>query len=128
MTIIATLAEFAYVIGLDPSAVGQRHELLLDLAEGLVIEEIGVQDPWPASAKSVALAAAARPHFNPQGTSSEALGDMNRSFPDAHMGVYLTDDEIGRLHSPNRGPAFEFPGSWPYPDPVEQPADTVAGP
>jgi hypothetical protein len=115
---IATLDEFAYAIRRD-SATAAKHQLLLELAEGLVVEELGELDDYPVSAKAVVLSAAARAFFEREGAEQEATdGDL--------LGVYLTDEEITRLHDrASRGPQFAFPGTWPYPDPVERPAEEV---
>lgn len=126
MSDIATVAEFAYAIRLTPEKAAD-HELLLDLAEGLVIEELGVLTTYPVSAKAVVLSAAARAYFNPSGISQESVGTVSRSFPSAQMGVYLTPGEIDRIHGRTSQPTYSFPGTWPYPDPVERPTDTVSG-
>lgn len=124
---IATLTEFAYAIRLTPEGAAE-HQLLLELAEGLVVDELGDLATYPTSAKTVALGAAARAYFNPRGTKQESTGGASRSFEAAGMGVYLTDEEVEKLHrSTASRPTFEFPGTWPYPDPVERTADVVSG-
>jgi hypothetical protein len=121
---IVTLAEWAYTIRLtEPQA--EEHILLVELAEGLVIEAIGHHDEWPTTAKAVVLAAAGRAYFNPAGSTSESAGGLSRTFREARMGVFLTDDELGRLKGAQA--TFSFPGTWPYPDPVERDADPVEG-
>jgi hypothetical protein len=117
-TSIATLGEFAYAIRRS-TATAAHHQLLLELAEGLVTDEIGVQDSYPVTVKAVVLAAAARAYFEREGAEQEALdGDLR--------GVYLTDEEVARLYgSSGQAPQFAFPGTWPYPDPVELPAEEV---
>lgn len=124
---IASLSEFAYAIRTD-AARAAKHQLLLELAEGLVVDELGQLDSYPTRAKVVALGAAARAYFNIEGHQQEELGDSVRQPLDAKLlGVYLTDDELGQLHGPDgRTPSYEFPGSWPYPDPVERDAGTVS--
>lgn len=128
MTTIATLAEFAYAIRLDP-ATAAKHQLLLELAEGLVIGELGELESYSTTAKSVVLGAAARAYFNLEGTQQEELSDSVRQPLDVtRLGVYLTDEEIQGLNgSAGRTPQFEFPGYWPYPDPVERATDSVSG-
>lgn len=124
---IATLAEFAYAIRMTPEAAAE-HQVLLELAEGLVVDELGVLATYPTVAKTTVLGAAARAHFNPRGTKQENTGGASRSFDAAGMGVYLTDEEVEKLHrSTASAPTYEFPGTWPYPDPVERTADTVSG-
>lgn len=124
---IATTAEFAYAIGLS-AADAAAHALLLDLAEGLVIEELGVRATYPVSAKAVVLAAAARAYYNRAGVRQETVGSVSRTFEAARLGVYLTEDDVDRLHGrAARSPTYSMPGMWPYPDPVERPADPING-
>jgi len=129
-TTIASLAEFAYAIRRPgDTATASRHQLLLELAQGLVVEELGELDTYPVRAKAVALGAAARAYFNLEGTQQEELGSSVRQPLDATMlGVYLTAEEKGDLHGTGaRTATYSFPGYWPYPDPVERPTDTVSG-
>lgn len=129
---IASDVEFASVLrkGLE---VAQQHTLLLELAEGLVADELGDQDPWPAVAKSVVLSAAARAFFNPQGLLREGIDGVSGTRASPELGVYLTDDELKRLrrwktdHLGNGKPTFSFPGTWPFPDRVEREPDTITG-
>lgn len=125
---IATLDEFAYTIRLDAAAAA-KHQLLLELAEGLVVDELGELDSYPVRAKAAVLAAAARAYFNLAGTQQEELVDSVRQPLDAAaLGVYLTEEELERLHGHEaRQPTYSFPDAVPYPDPVECPADTVSG-
>lgn len=132
MAHIVSLEDFALAIQSDV-AEATDNLLFLDLAEGLVEEELGTQDPWPTIAKSTVLAAASRPVWNPEGLNDEIVGGVTKGRDAAEMGVYLTDDEIKRLRgwkADNLGtgkPTFQFPGTWPYPDPVERTADPVTG-
>jgi hypothetical protein len=132
MAEIATIDEFASAIR-KTVEFAQGHKLPLDLACGLVADELGEQDPWPTVAKSVALAAAARAFFNPQGLSQEILDGSSATRESAEVGVYLTDSELKRLHrwaagNLGRGkPTFSFPGTWPHPDPVERDPGMVTG-
>lgn len=128
MTTIAKLEEFAYAIRLTPAAAA-GHQLLLELAEGLVVDELGVLESYSTTAKSIALGAAARAYFNREGHQQEELsGSVRQPLDAVRMGVYLTEQEIKDLHgSPGRTPTYSFPGQLPYPDPVECPADTVSG-
>lgn len=130
MTTIATLEEFAYAIRLEPAAAA-KHQLLLELAEGLVVDELGVLDSYSTSAKSVVLAAAARGYYNLLAAKREQGIDRKAEPGDRQAAqdlVRLTDDEIDQLGGAVRGPQFAFPGTWPYPDPVEAPTDTVSWP
>lgn len=122
---IATLDEFAYAIRRS-SADAAKHQLLLELAEGLVIDELGELDSYSVSAKAVVLEAAARAYW-------ELLAAEQENEPADRMAmerfVYLTDEQVQRLtDKAARGPQFSFPGTWPYPDPVEAPTDTVSWP
>jgi hypothetical protein len=123
MTTIATLGEFAYAIRLETAAAAAKHQLLLELAEGLVIQELGVLTEYPVSAKAVVLEAAARAYFNL--IAAEQRDVVNPKTIQSF--VYLTNEEINRLYGrTDRGPRFSFPGTWPYPDPVEAPTDPVS--
>lgn len=124
MTTIATLDEFAYAIHRDTPAAA-KHQLLLELAEGLVIDELGELDEYSATAKSVVLEAAARAFFNLLAAQQQQEEPANRDAVQAL--VYLTQEEIDRLYvRAVRGPRFSFPGTWPYPDPVEATAEPVS--
>jgi hypothetical protein len=125
---IASTAEFAYALRLT-EAQAEAHLLLLELAEGLVIEELGELDVYPVRAKAVVLAAAARAFTNPAGLRQESVGSVSRSYGSAELGVYLTDAEVAKLHGRTaRQPSFSFPDTWPYPDPVERPTRPVSWP
>lgn len=130
MTTIATLEEFAYAIRLEPAAAA-KHQLLLELAEGLVVGELGELDSYSTSAKSVVLSAAARGYYNLLAAKREQGIDRKAEPGDRQAAqelVCLTDEEINKLGGTARGPQFSFPGALPYPDPVECPADTVSWP
>lgn len=105
MAQIATLEEFASALqtNLDTATANL---LLLDLAQGLIAEVIGEQDPWPVTAKAVALAVAARAYVNPEGVRQETTGSTTVIYntPLYVNGVYLSDSEIDRLQAwLNRG-------------------------
>lgn len=95
---------------------------LLELAQGLIVEEIGEQDPWSATAKAVALAAAGRAYLNPSGLRSETTGPFTAVRDAAALGVYLTDEEVARLHRQPAtgygGPVGSFPDAQCWPDPI----------
>lgn len=96
---------------------------LLDLAQGLIVDEIGEHDPWSPTAKAVALAAAGRAYLNPQGNRSETTGPFTAVRDAAALGVYLTDEEVARLHRQPAatgygGPLGSFPVAQCWPDPV----------
>jgi hypothetical protein len=130
MTSIASLAEFAYALRRPgDTAFASRHQVLLELAEGLVVDELGQLDTYPTRAKTVVLDAAARAYFNLAGHQQEELGDSVRQPLDAaKLGVYLDDDDLCKLHGRDaRTPSYSFPEAAPYPDPVECPPRTVSG-
>jgi hypothetical protein len=119
---IATLAEFAYAIRRD-SAAAAKHQLLLELAEGLVVAEVGELATYPITAKAVVLEAAVRAYYSLLAVEEDD-GDVDREA--AQRLVYLTDEQIARLAGrAAAGPQFAFPGTWPYPDPVERDAEEV---
>lgn len=95
---------------------------LLELAQGLIVAEIGERSPWPPIAKAVALAAAGRAYLNPAGNRSETTGPFTAVRDAAALGVYLTDDEVARLHrQPGTGyggPVGSFPAAVCWPDPI----------
>lgn len=96
---------------------------LLELAQGLIVDEIGERDPWPPTAKAVALAAAGRAYLNPTGAKSETTGPFTVVRDAAALGVYLTDEEVARLHrEPGAtgygGPVGSFPAAVCWPDPI----------
>lgn len=125
MTTIATLAEFAYAIR-KKEAQAAEHQLLLELAEGYVIDELGVLETYSVTAKAVVLEAAVRAYWELLAAEQDGVPADRQAM---ERFVYLTDDQIARLAGPTaRGPQFSFPGTWPYPDPVEAPADTVSWP
>lgn len=98
MADIATLEEFASFLQVDVDTATSSL-LLLDLAQGLVADQIGTQDPWPTIAKSVALSAAARAYVNPEGLKQDTTGSTTAIYntPLAMNGVYLSDSELARL-------------------------------
>lgn len=134
MVAIATLSEFASSIQQDVDTASASL-YLLDLAQGLITEKIGDQNPWPSIAKATALAAATRAYANPQGMRSETVGGVSGTYntPPESVGVYLTKTEKAdllvwlRSNDGSGAPTYAFPGTWPYPDPVERPADIVSG-
>jgi len=124
MADIATLSEFASFLQVDVDTA-TANLVLLDLAQGQIVDEIGVRDPWPATAKAIALSAAKRAYVNPEGVSSETMGGVSVSYADGNMGVFLTDDERARLQRVGGGgsaafsvvPTHETP-PWYGPDPL----------
>lgn len=127
MANIAELTELASALQTDLDTA-TANLLLLDLAQGLITEVIGEQNPWPSTAKSIALIAAARAYRSPDGLRQETVGGTTAIYNDPlyRMGVYLSDQERSDLirwktnhGSGTGGPAGYFPGSLSYPDPVE---------
>lgn len=124
MADIATVFELASSLQSDLDTATESL-WLLDLAQGLVAEVIGVQSPWPATAKAVALAAAARASANPLGLKRETVGGVTAEYADGG-GVYLTSDERLRLtqwlasQGATGRPVGYFPGYFSYPDSVER--------
>lgn len=124
MADIATLAEFASFLQSDVDTA-TANLLLLDLAQGQIAEKIGEHDPWPTTAKAIALEAAKRAYVNPEGVGSETIGSTAATYPE--RGVFLTDREVARLLEWLNGPGGStvgqpqgsFPESRPWPDPVE---------
>jgi hypothetical protein len=98
MADIATLPELASFLQVDLDTA-TANLLLLDLAQGLIIEVIGDLDPWPVTAKAVALAAAGRAYRNPEGLKRETVGGVTSEYNAEEMGVYLTDSERSRLQT-----------------------------
>lgn len=98
MADIASLPEFASFLQIDLDTA-TANLLLLELAQGLVAEVIGEQDPWPTTAKAVALAAAGRSYRNPDGLKRETVGGVTSEYNAEEMGVYLTDAERSRLQT-----------------------------
>lgn len=107
MADIATLEEFASFLQVDVDTA-TANLVLLDLAQGQIIDEIGARDPWPATAKAVALSAAKRAYVNPEGASTETVGGTSIAYADGNMGVFLTDDERNRLQRVGRGGSDAF--------------------
>lgn len=128
MADIATLEEFASLLQTDVDTATAAL-VLLDLAQGLVRDEIGVQDPWPTIAKAVALAAAQRAYVTPEVQRLEAVGGstVNYNTPLYTNGVFLSETEKADLHAWANGPGGAttgqpqgcFPAARPWPDPVE---------
>lgn len=132
---IASAADFASAIRQSINEAN-KHLLLLELAEGLVSDEIGEQDPWPTVAKTTALAAAKRAYINAEDARQQAVGGTNIIYnaPLYETFVYLSESELDRLRrwkADNVGdsgkPRYEFPGTWPFPDRVEREPDAVTG-
>jgi len=125
---IAELTELASALQCDLDTA-TANLLLLDLAQGLITELIGEQDPWPKTAKSIALTAAARAYRNPEGVRQDAVGGASAIYNDPlyRMGVYLSDSEKADLLQWLNGPGGStvgqpqgsFPASHAWPDPVE---------
>lgn len=118
MADIATLEEFASFLQEDLDTA-TANLVLLDLAQGQIIDEIGARDPWPATAKAVALSAAKRAYVNPEGASSETVGGTSVAYTDGNMGVFLTEEERNRLQRVGGGGTAAFsitpwyePGVW----------------
>jgi hypothetical protein len=107
MADIATLAEFASFLQVDVDTA-TANLVLLDLAQGQIVDEIGARNPWPATAKAVALSAAKRAYVNPEGASSETVGGTSISYTDGNMGVFLTEDERARLQRVGGGGSSAF--------------------
>lgn len=126
MVPIATLGEFASFLQVEVNEA-TSNLLLLDLAQGLVTEQIGDHDPWPATAKAVVLAAAGRSYRNPEGSKRTTVGGTTDEWNAEEMGVYLTDSEVGRLRRWLSGPGGSttdsprgcFPAARAWPDPAE---------
>lgn len=128
MADIATVEELASHLQCDLDTA-TADLLLLDLAQGLITELIGEQDPWPKTAKSIALTAAARAYRNPEGVRQDATGGTTAIYNDPlyRMGVYLSDAEKADLQEWLDGPGGStlgqpqgsFPVSHAWPDPVE---------
>lgn len=131
MANIAELTELASALQTDLDTA-TANLLLLDLAQGLVTEVIGDQNPWPTVAKSVALTAAARAYRNPEGLRQDTVGGTTGVYNDPlyRMGVYLSDQERADLirwgndNGGTGGPMGSFPDSRAWPDPVEFDATT----
>lgn len=124
---IATVEEFASYLQSDLDTA-TANLLLLDLAQGLVTDEIGLHDPWPAVAKAVALSAAGRSYTNPDSLKQETVGSTVTMYnPLFASGVYLSADEKAALSrwlngpgGSNRGrPQGIFPDPYRWPDPVQ---------
>lgn len=129
MVAIATLSEFASFLQTDVDTA-TSNLLLLDLAQGLITDEIGAQNPWPAVAKSVALSAAARAYVNPEGLQRDMTGSTLSIYnvPAATNGVFLSESEKVALYRWANGPGGattgqpqgSFPDRPAYPDPAER--------
>lgn len=128
MADIATVEELASQLQTDLDTA-TANLLLLDQAQGLITAVIGVQNPWPTIAKSVALAAASRAYVNPEGLRQDTTGSTTAIYntPLYRNGVYLSDQEKADLHAWANGPGgstlgqpqgcFPQPRAWP--DPAE---------
>lgn len=116
MATIVNLDEFASF--LQVSLVDDTATLLLDLAEALVIAEIGT-GPWPAIAKTTVLTAAGRAYRNPSGGNMLVAGRFTLGLNPEEMGVYLTSEERIRLLRPSgaSSPRGVFPDAESWPDP-----------
>jgi hypothetical protein len=129
MADIATVEELASQLQSDLDTA-TANLLLLDQAQGLITEQIGVQNPWPSIAKSIALAAAGRAYVNPEGLRQDTTGGTTAIYnnPLYRNGVYLSDQEKADLYQWANGPggattgqpqgSFPLRPSWP--DPVER--------
>lgn len=91
MADIATRDELASALQCDLDT--ETANLLLAIAQGLVVERIGTVDPWPASARSAVLAAAGRAYENFVGTRTTTAGRETITYAEARAGVFLTDAE-----------------------------------
>lgn len=122
MTAIAETYELGWF--LQTSVDELVASFLLELAQGLIAAEVGELDPWPRIAKAIALAAAGRAYLNPEGTKSETTGPFTAVRDAAALGVYLTDDEVARLHrrpgTGYGGPVGSFPAAECWPDPIRR--------
>jgi hypothetical protein len=88
--VIATVTELATRVQQDVDTA--TAQLLLEIAEDLIVAESGVLDPWPPRLKGIQLDAATRAYVNPAGVNHELFETYTRSgIPPG--GVYLTDDE-----------------------------------
>lgn len=114
-------------LGLQSEIVVPVADFLIGMAEGLVVDEIGVRLPWPQVAVSVVLAAAGRAYRNPKGQVSKSVDMARDKYNPEDFGVYLSQSEIDRLHRwkdaqtpPGAGnsPVGAFPNPLPYPDPA----------
>jgi hypothetical protein len=125
---IATVEELASFLQTDLDTA-TANLLLLDLAQGLITAEIGVQNPWPSIAKAIALAASGRAYVNPDGLKQDTVGSTTAIFNIAPSvnGVYLTDADRAALHQWANGPGGQvrgrpqgaFPVARAWPDPVQ---------
>lgn len=129
MADIATVEELASLLQTDIDTA-TANLVLLDLAQGLVAAEIGVQDPWPTIAKAVALAAAQRAYVTPEAQRLEVTGSTTTNYntPLYTNGMFLSATEKADLHAWANGPGGAtigqpqgaFPPARPWPDPVER--------
>lgn len=78
-------------------------QLLLDLAESLIVDVVGNLDVWPARVKAVQLEVAARAYRNPSGaqSTSQTLGpetlSVNYGDRNGVSGVYLSAADLKQL-------------------------------
>jgi hypothetical protein len=95
MVAIATPTDLAASLQSDVDTATAT--LLLELAQGMITEQIGEHDPWPAIAKATALAATGRAYRNPQAAKRATAGPFAVEPMADEFGVYLTEAERSRL-------------------------------
>jgi hypothetical protein len=137
---IVSLSDLAN--SLQMPVVNDVGNVLIELAEGKVIQKVGDHAPWTpavefATPRSVVLAAAGRALRNPKGVTEKQVDAVRDKFNAAErLGVYLTPEEKNELAewladqepdtvTPNPGePAGCFPEPLCYPDPARGPRYT----
>lgn len=87
---IYTAEEFASYVQSDVDTATAL--LLRDLVTGLIDELADFDGTYPATVKAIALTAAARAYTNPQGLTSETIGEYSYRRTGG-SGVYLTAEE-----------------------------------
>lgn len=97
MADIATPTELASFLQVDVDTATAT--LLLELAQGLVVERIGAHDTWPPVAKAVVLAVVARAYVNPDGVRQRTAGGTTDIYnsPLYTNGVFLSESEVAQL-------------------------------